>query len=85
MGKATRLLYEQTMSDFPYHLQQWIVAQPGLLIKDEEIAQAFPDIPTEERTMVINQLTKASMIYSVGPGTYYKNMRTIEARGIREI
>ena len=83
--RATQLLYEQTMSDFPYHLQQWIVAQPGLLIKDEDIAQAFPDVPTKERDMVLNQLMKASMIYSVGPGAYYKNMRTIEARGIREI
>ena len=83
--RATQLLYEQKMSDFPYHLQQWIVAQPGLLVKEEDIAQAFPDISTEERAMVLNQLTKSSMIYSVGPGTYYKNMRTIEARGIREI
>ena len=76
-----RLFFEDS---FSYTLQQWVTSQPGLMIREEDVIQAFPDIPPPRVQRVLQQMVKSSMIFPIGTGVYYKNIRTIEARGIIE-
>ena len=80
--RATNLLHEQQMSDLPYHLQQWIVASPGLYVREEDIIHEFPDTTPQEMKKILDKMVKASMLFPVATGVYYKNIRTIEARAL---
>lgn len=80
--RATQLLTEQAIHDLPYDLQQWLVEQPGLMVQEDDIVKAFADTPPSRLHNVIQTMVQASVLLPIGNGVYYKNMRTIEARGL---
>ncbi len=68
--------------DIAYQIQQWMIDSPQIMVEREEILQSFPNVPVSTLERVLQNMVQGSMLITVGPTTYYKNMDVLHSHKI---